>query len=652
MQNTDHQSVQLKNLRASFDLARAQGGVLKDRLDTLEREVGEAKYRLFLKDEVDQVIEEIQDRNHQRTVGMYESLLTQICKEVMGHDKKSIALELGTKAGKPALNIKVEKDTGHFESVMNGTGSSMVNVLSAGLRYIALSRIDCRKFMVLDESDCNLPPDRVGLFHNVAAKMGEELGVQSILITHHLPRNFINSASAVYHFDLDRTSNVLRSNQEKAPQIRVEPNEIAAIELIDFMTHKHTVIALGRGTTAIYGGGDIGKSSVVAAIRAISDGDFDADYVRHDCKAGFIRMIFGDGRVLECQRNAKKSPAVIYRLFEPDETEPAHESILKGDIPEWVNGLLGIRTEQGLDVQLGKPKNPIFLLDESPNVRASILSVGGEMSYLATMQEKYKAWVAADKIKIREGEAEVAVLRRRISTIMEVLESEPLLERAQQSHQTLSEGLAGDARLSLVISRVARAGAIAAAAGDIDNISIPDQASIPDTERLARIVASIGKSASLSSLPIPLIDFSEAVIHDDRAIARSVIEIGRAAHYVGIDLHPLDMAEFEIQPVSKLDSLIGKIASVKTIIAKAESLPNVLDVTIGKIFNESALAAVIDRLALKIADGNKTLEARKKSRNEIESVTSEYDALIKRLGGVCPACHGDLNNGHFHTNAK
>src|SRR4051812_20172777 len=96
--------------------------------------VGRAKGRLALRGQVEAVLDSLQRRAHERSVGLYERLLTGILEDVLPGGGRRIALDLGTERGLPALDIEIER-AGWREGVIDGSGGSIANILSAGLRF-------------------------------------------------------------------------------------------------------------------------------------------------------------------------------------------------------------------------------------------------------------------------------------------------------------------------------------------------------------------------------------------------------------------------------------------------------------------------------------------------------------------------------------
>ena len=86
---------------------------------------------------------------------------------------------------------------------MKGQGGSVVNILSVGLRMLALTTLDKTKhqrFLVLDEQDCWLRPDLVPRLVKIVRDAGRAMGFQVLMISHHDPAVFRRYADRIYAF--------------------------------------------------------------------------------------------------------------------------------------------------------------------------------------------------------------------------------------------------------------------------------------------------------------------------------------------------------------------------------------------------------------------------------------------------------------------
>jgi len=136
-----------------------------------------------------------------KLAGILESNLTLALQEVLGQAIR-LKVKQEFKRGAATLEMYIERD-GQPEDILKGTGGSVANILSVGLRLFALSRLDekqHRRFLVLDEQDCWLAPDLVPKLVKIIRDAGEALQFQVVMISHHAPELFRQFADRIYTF--------------------------------------------------------------------------------------------------------------------------------------------------------------------------------------------------------------------------------------------------------------------------------------------------------------------------------------------------------------------------------------------------------------------------------------------------------------------
>jgi len=128
-----------------------------------------------------------------------ERNLTYALREILGQDLR-VVTQSEVKKGKMQVNFGIERG-GHSEDILSGQGGSVCNVISVGLRLIALSQLDerqHRRFLVLDEQDCWLRPDLVPQLMAIIHTIAHKLGFQVLVISHHSVDQFRQHADRVY----------------------------------------------------------------------------------------------------------------------------------------------------------------------------------------------------------------------------------------------------------------------------------------------------------------------------------------------------------------------------------------------------------------------------------------------------------------------
>ena len=173
----------------SADLAKAQA-----RLDEVRR-------YLELAPKVTAALEQLSEELFNRLVKLLEQKLTLMIQEVL---EQPIRLKATTAFRRGSMNVDfhLERD-GNTIDIMEGSGGSVANVLSVGLRLFALTTLDPAqhsRFLVLDEQDCWLKPELVPKLVKIVHDAGQALGFQVLMISHHDPALFAKYADRIYGF--------------------------------------------------------------------------------------------------------------------------------------------------------------------------------------------------------------------------------------------------------------------------------------------------------------------------------------------------------------------------------------------------------------------------------------------------------------------
>jgi hypothetical protein len=128
-----------------------------------------------------------------------ERNLTYALREILGQDLRVVS-QREMKNRKMHVTFGIERE-GKPEDILTGQGGSVCNVISVGLRLIALSQLDereHRRFLVLDEQDCWLRPDLVPNLMAIIHTIAQKLQFQVLVISHHSVDLFREHADRIY----------------------------------------------------------------------------------------------------------------------------------------------------------------------------------------------------------------------------------------------------------------------------------------------------------------------------------------------------------------------------------------------------------------------------------------------------------------------
>jgi hypothetical protein len=129
-------------------------------------------------------------------------------REILGQDRV-VATRREVKSNRLQIHFEIHNqgDGEQVEDIMSGQGGSVCNILSVGLRLIALSQLQPethRPFLVLDEQDCWIRPALIPGFMRLIGEIADRLELQLLVISHHPLDLFADVAGRIYELRPDR----------------------------------------------------------------------------------------------------------------------------------------------------------------------------------------------------------------------------------------------------------------------------------------------------------------------------------------------------------------------------------------------------------------------------------------------------------------
>lgn len=148
----------------------------------------------------------IADRLDQLSQHLFGDILDEVernlslaLREILEQDLRVVTTR-EVKKGKVNITFGIERQ-GKREDILTGQGGSVCNIISVGLRLIALSQLhekDHRRFLILDEQDCWLRPDLVPRLMRIIHTIAHKLQFQTLVISHHDVSLFREYADRIY----------------------------------------------------------------------------------------------------------------------------------------------------------------------------------------------------------------------------------------------------------------------------------------------------------------------------------------------------------------------------------------------------------------------------------------------------------------------
>ena len=188
-----------RELTRQLDRLSGQAAAIVAAHGQARRELLEVEGFLDLAPKAAARLEELTQELFGQVLDEIETELTHAVREILGQNR-TVKARRSLNKGKLSIEFEMEQD-GQAEDILTGQGGSVCNILSVGLRLIALSQLDPdehRPFLVMDEQDCWLRPDLVPGFVRLVAAIADRLGIQVLYISHHPVDLFALRADRVF----------------------------------------------------------------------------------------------------------------------------------------------------------------------------------------------------------------------------------------------------------------------------------------------------------------------------------------------------------------------------------------------------------------------------------------------------------------------
>ncbi len=606
------------------DLNRLEGRrqqLLADKATT-SADVSLSKARIAQKDAVRAFMEDIQTEAHRVTIDQYGNLLSEIVKDVMV-TPVPITLEIYSERGLPALDVNAIID-GSPTSIFDDTGGSLNNVISMGLRLIAVVRSSNRKFVVLDEPDCWLRNEYSKNFFGVVKDMTDQMkdnNFQCVAVSHHHYSEFKEGANIIeFHLDnKGKPGQMLRArNIHKGLEWKDASQEgVRSVRMRNVQSHKDTYIELAPGLNIIAGDNNIGKTTFSRVFRYLR-GKVSDNNIRRRTNRMDIDIVLENNLQLSFSRERGRTPVNLWELKEVGSNEPV---IYKGqrcsmggkDAPDWVMEVLKMPMVEDLDIHISNQMSPVFLLNEKPSTRAVVLSIGQESNFIRDMIILHKDAVASDSLVIRNGEAKINGINKSLEALADLDDLIYNVDMLDKMKARIDKDAAKNEKLGVLIANIKKAQKETAAAKAVMDIELPMKPLLTDNTHLAALIKRIRSAQQqidlhkgMANIVLPEVP----VLHDNSKLGVLVNNIRNAQKQIEVykGLASIKLPEVPVlHDNSRLGELIAKIRSGQAVIAK----------------------------------GNKDLADLALKKKKLEE---EIHIMVEKMGGKCPTCGHTLEN--------
>ena len=192
---------------------------------------------------------------------------------------------------------------------------------------------------------------------------------------------------------------------------------IKRIELVNFMSHEHTVIEPSSGLTVLIGPNNCGKSAIVTALQILCNNPKSTYVLRHGAKECKIILETDSGDVIQWSRKKSGSPKYVINgeLFDR----------LNGKVPEPLHAILRMPQVQvdkeSFDVHFGEQTSPLFLLGDKEKAAAQFFASSSDAIRLVEMQDRHKSNTKIKKADLKRVTKQREELIERNAILLPVL---------------------------------------------------------------------------------------------------------------------------------------------------------------------------------------------------------------------------------------
>lgn len=616
---------------------------LTARKDFLFAETSKLKTISERNPQVVEVLEHMQQLSHEKAVGIFEKLLSLIVRDVLPNPK-NIVFELSTERGLPSLEFFVDNQ-GKLEDVVNGQGGSLINVLTTGLRMIALQRSNIQKFLVLDEQECWIKESRVAKYVNVVQEISTDLGIQTIIISHKDISYFQNSDNIIKIFK--NAIGVIETENTFIHPIPIQdiPHKyISKIRLINFMSHEDTTINLHPYTNVLCGENDLGKSAVGAALRAVFYSDSNDTFIKHNSKSCAVEITTSEGCVILWQRFLKNTSGVVsYKKFvngvQVNETS-------KKDVPLWVIEELNISTIDGFDVCLQNQKKPLFLLGDSAAKKASILSIGKDSSYVQKMIQKNKEIHALNNQTIKHNEKEYNTISKKLKIISnfildydkyDLVNKLNYIQNQKENINFLKIGLEKTLNINTIIK----------ANNCVKNV---EQIIVKNTKKLSYDISVLSHIQTINLLTLPN-TVGIPKINDNTLLYKNIKKIETINNILDkeqpkvVNIPKINLSNpTDLKNLAKLKIFSTSIETLKIAEKLKPINTNIINNAHKNYNTELQLTNNLNNLFDITTSLNKANKQHQETNTKLKNITTEIKEIISNSGNLCPLCNQKIND--------
>lgn len=627
------------------NLLQSHAQIIQKEKEDIFNKVTEAKTFIAAKQDILNFLQKLQSALHKKNIDVFSQLLTYFVQDVLKTNKE-VRLDLFTSRGMPALNIEA-LNNGNPENIYVGNGGSMSNIVSTGLRLIALSRLNHRKFIVLDEPDCWLEVDNVPLFAKTIGEIAHKLKIQTLMISHHHWSYFKQYARVIELKEEGTflTTEVIHDLDWDIPE---NLNYISSIRMQDVMSHTDTIYNLSPYMNCIVGKNNIGKSVVAAALKAVTYNDSSDSYISHHKSVARVLISLSNATSVLWERTRDTSPEfpqkVRYTLFKNNNM--VAQEYNSDTVPTFIQKELNVALAEDIDVHINNQKEPVFLLGSSvkPQDRAKILSLGKESLMIQKLMELVRTKSRNNSSIIKNGEERHDALVRQLTVLENIDSMVETLELSRKDLQNALEKFSGLEKMKEDVNSLKELKSIVSVSKiDFEDVEV-ERFNVEAVEKDIGMLETLLKMSKLEKVKVNTADMEFELLPEDELAydIKILSNLLKSSKLENLNVNELQDIKFNdtLQLEKDLDILDALLA------ASQLSKTNVNDLKI-EFVDTDTLENDIKQLDFYKSEVKKWKDYKLKGEKLAKEVQAEIDDFIEKNGGVCETCGQPLSEKHL-----
>ena len=430
---------------------------------------------------------------------------------------------------------------------------------------------------------------------------------------------------------------------------------IKRIELINFMSHRHTVIEPAEGLTVLIGPNNCGKSAFVTALQILCHNSKSGFVLRHGEKKCEVIVETADGHVINWSR--KKNGSGIYVV----DGEPFDR--LRGSVPAEVHQILKMPKvkcdNEEFDVHFGEQSEPVFLLRDRGKASAQFFASSSDATHLVAMQSLHKSKVLVHKRDFKQLTQRHKFLTGQLKCLDPVANLEKNLVESEQQFADLQLEAAKLEQFEKLISAIRSAQTIfdrfTKQATSLKPLVNPPE--INDDRPLSNLITSIESTAAkgiasqaiaeafskLSSAPTLKPAAPLEMLLQQIKTRQSVVQLSKeyAKSFEALTPGPVlpDPAALQ-QLVRKLKDRHRSSVVAESMLAAVKQIPAVPQQT-----DLVALSQMLDLIGAKQRQLQAKTKQCEQAKQELVDLQSEFESWVAD-NPVCPTCGSETDTQH------